>query len=47
MTRRESSEFDDDDLHENKPEDAKTKESFVSANGRAGIVSYEKAFFFL
>jgi hypothetical protein len=36
MTRHESSEFYDDDLDENKPEDTKTVESFVSANGRAG-----------
>jgi hypothetical protein len=38
MTRHESSEFYDDDLDENKPEDTKTEESFVSANGRAGSI---------
>ena len=45
MTRHESGEFYDDDLDENKPEDTKTQESFVSANGQ--VVSYEKAFLFL
>ena len=41
MTRHESSEFYEDDLDEDKPEDTKTEESFVSANGRAGSIIWK------